>query len=204
MIEYDGRYVITDGHKYFRVNSSNQQETTTDFSRARLFDTYDKAYNSISTMKKTLRISTWEIKRASECVKPFHDTDKHIVENTYSPVSNEINLLHKAKEIESFTKEISTQKEQLESKLLIVEREICDIEHAAEFYQLPADKGYKLYRMLREARIERRKCKDGLAQISYILDSNFQDCTESRISKRIEGLNNRTYQPRILKELFSM
>jgi hypothetical protein len=58
--------------------------------------------------------------------------------------------------------------------------------------------------MLHDARIERRKCKDGLAKISYVLDGNFQDCLQDKMSKRIEGLNHREYEPRVLKELFNV
>ena len=50
------------------------------------------------------------------------------------------------------------------------ELEIEDIEHAAEFYNLDASHGYQLYKLLHDARVRRRKCKNAIAWIDFILE----------------------------------
>ena len=45
-----------------------------------------------------------------------------------------------------------------------------DIEHAAEFYNLDASHGYQRYKMLHNARVRRRKYKNAITRIDYILE----------------------------------
>jgi len=193
------KYVISDGRNYIYINNGIQ-ETTPHINKAQMFPTYEKANNLIKSMKKTLRIFNWKVKELNSENKDSQNsisTQNIIVDNELDGIINKI------KEVEDFTKQLKTKKQEYIERYNTVEKEITDIEHAAEFYSLNAAQGYKIYKMLHEARIERRKCKDGLAKISYILDGNFQDCCNDRISRRIEGLNHRQYEPRVLKELFN-
>jgi hypothetical protein len=194
------KYVISDGKNYIYVENG-LQNTTSNISKAQKFATYEKASNFIKSMKKSLRMFNWKIKELGfrkENLQNFVSTQNIIVDNELDGIINKI------KEVEDFTKQLKVKKQEYIERYNTVKKEITDIEHAAEFYSLNAAQGYKIYKMLHEARIERRKCKDGLAKISYILDGNFQDCCNDRISRRIEGLNHRQYEPRVLKELFNV
>jgi hypothetical protein len=55
---------------------------------------------------------------------------------------------------------------------------------------------------LHESRIERRKVKDEMEKIRYILEETMNGALANRMSKKIIGLDNRQYSPRVLKELF--
>jgi hypothetical protein len=198
MLDDPNNYVLTDGQNYLTVNKkTNVQETTSNICSAKYFTTYDNAERFKNAMKKTLRIFNWQIKTIAECTQ---------IEKIEFEIDNESDseFLSKVKNIESFSKELLHKKAQLEGQLTETEQEIIDIEHAAEFYSLDAYRGFKIYKMLHDARIERRKCKDGIFKISCILDGNFQDCLQEKMSRRIEGLNHREYQPRVLKELFNV
>lgn len=197
MLDDPKNFVITDGQKYLTRNKkTNLQEITTNICDARVYDSYIKANQVMTTMRKTLRITDWQVKTIED------NTNKEVVRIENNDI--DYDFVNTLQSIEKFSKQLLEQKSQLENKLTNVEKEIIDIEHAAEFYNLDAAKGYKIYKMLHEARIERRKCKDGLTKISYVLDGNFQDCLQSRMTKRIEGLNHREYEPRVLKELFNV
>ena len=80
--------------------------------------------------------------------------------------------------------------------------EIEDLEHAAEFYNLDASHGYQLYKLLHDARVRRRKCKNAIAWIDYILEQAPDRFIENDPSPRIAGTRSRDYAPRALPALF--
>ena len=82
------------------------------------------------------------------------------------------------------------------------ELEIEDIEHAAEFYNLDVSHGYQLYKLLHDARVRRRKCKNAIAWIDFILEQRPERFVENDPSARIVGTRSRDYAPRALPELF--
>ena len=75
-------------------------------------------------------------------------------------------------------------------------------EHAAEFYNLDASHGYQLYKLLHDARVRRRKCKNAIAWIDYILEQALDRFIENDPSPRIAGTRSRDYAPRALPALF--
>lgn len=92
----------------------------------------------------------------------------------------------------------------LELELLEIEREITDIYHAMEFYNLDAAKGYKIYKMMQERLIRRRQNKDETLKIDYILSGGIKGLTSKQTRKQFDALDNRHYTPRALKELFGV
>lgn len=73
-----------------------------------------------------------------------------------------------------------------------------------EFYNLNAAKGYKIYKMMQERLIRRRQNKNETLKINYILTGGINGLTSKNIRKHIESMENRYYQPRVLKELFEV
>lgn len=208
----DTKYVITDGNNYIFIDQSGQQETTSNIDKAKIFDTYEKANNVIKSIKKSLRLFKWEIKSVynlngaiieKESLSDGDVESKVSVKSQF--VDTELNnMISKIKEVENFTKQLKTKRDQYVSNYNKTNKEIIDIEHAAEFYNLNASQGYKIYKMLHEARINRRKYKDGIVKISYILDGNFEDCSNGKIDQKISNMDERHYAPRVLKELFNV
>ena len=110
--------------------------------------------------------------------------------------------LQHLKDFRKFIQTIHSQRDVLVSTLKKAELEVEDIEHAAEFYNLDASHGYQLYKMLHDARVRRRKCKNAIAWIDYILEQAPERFIENDPSPRIVGTRSRDYAPRALPALF--
>lgn len=93
--------------------------------------------------------------------------------------------------------DIKKRKNELHEKLSVVDRKVCDVLHYIEFNKLNACDGYKVYRMIKEYRLERRAIKDEIE----ILDNVYNNITKL-IEESINRLSNRKYNPRELPELF--
>lgn len=141
-------------------------------------------------------------------VKKYHLEVKYVSQENkvLNPVAKPIELgydiLDKVKEISTFTKEIEERRLYLMEMVHNIDLEIVDIEHAAEFYILNASQGYKLYKMLHDARIQRRSYKDELEKINLLLGTSIRSTNMENLHKSIVRMEHRQYTPRVNKELF--
>ena len=94
------------------------------------------------------------------------------------------------------------RKDELLSKLSKVDQELSDINHYIEFCNLNAAQGYKAYKMIKDRRIIRRSIKNELDVLNIILGKKISETATDEIQKAISGMDKRTYEPRILSELF--
>lgn len=107
-------------------------------------------------------------------------------------------LLEKVKDFNEFINQLKTRRDELYAELSKIDLEITDIEHAAEFFNLNASKGYKLYKMLHDATVRRRAYKNEIQKIDIIIGNVDLDA----INKKMKRIDNKTYHPRVLNELF--
>ena len=112
--------------------------------------------------------------------------------------------LTRLKNFSDFIHTIQCQRETLVTGQRKAELEIEDIEHAAEFYNLDASHGYQLYKLLHDARVRRRKCKNAIAWIDYILEQAPDRFIENDPSPRIAGTRSRDYAPRALPQMVKL
>lgn len=113
-------------------------------------------------------------------------------------------VLNKITEIVQYVKEIEKRKDNLLYEIKKVEKEICDIEHAIEFKTLNVVDGYKMYKLLHDARIKRRCYKNELEKIVLVIGTSMKvDCLE-KLQQSISNVDNKKYRPRINEELFSI
>lgn len=103
---------------------------------------------------------------------------------------------------ESFA-DIIAYKEHLSSRLSQIEAELCDCEHACEFFKCDVVHGYKLYAMIRERRIKRRYYKDELWKVASALGMSYSDIANGGIENAFKEIEEQSYKPRVLTELFS-
>lgn len=186
-------YIITDGQYY--INSSGGHHVVNNMNQATKMKR-EKAVNVLKCLPKILRKYSWEVRYANLEYGEIIGIPE-VKEIDYS-------IYDKVVEIENFAKDIKLRYLYLKSKLHEVELEIVDIEHAAEFYNLNASQGYKIYKMLHDSRNERRKIKDEMLKIEYIMDGTMKTALNNKMSQSILGLDNRQYTPRVLKELFNV
>lgn len=190
-------YVITN-HKIYISQGPNNTATTPAIEKAAIYTTKEKAENAFKNLPKTFR-------NIGFVVKELEPEENNIVQWNYDEYIDEHcldDIEDKVSSLQYFLRHVYAQKIVAEQQLQEVEKEILDIEHAAEFYNLNAASGYKIYKMLHEARLKRRKYKDQLMIIEIIMDGNIGDISNGITAKRIKGLNNRKYRPRVLEELF--
>ncbi len=144
--------------------------------------------------RKDLKEFSWKAK--------YLTPENEMTEEPAGPVDLDFDILDKIKEISSFTKQLENRRLYLIEEIHNADLEIVDIEHAAEFYNLNASEGYKLYKLLHEVRIKRRNLKDELQKIELILGCSMKSSNIENLEKSVLGLDTRKYTPRINKELF--
>ena len=115
---------------------------------------------------------------------------------------SEYNIYDKVKDIMQFTKEIESRRDYLVNEISTTDKEIVDIEHAAEFYELDKDQGYKLYKMLHDVRVKRMAFKNELLKIQSLLGTPINNTGMNNLAQNLDKINNQTYNPMIHAELF--
>lgn len=116
----------------------------------------------------------------------------------------EYDILNKIEEISAFTESLEKRRLYLQDMIRTADLKITDIEHAAEFFNLGAAAGYKLYKMLRETRLERRAYKNELQKIDLFLAASVRSESLKNQAKKISNVEKKTYTPRIDPELFGL
>ena len=186
-------YLITDGKRYIGCDSETKENIIVNsFKRA-----IKLKYNQINTIYNKLTDSLlkdgeWKIMSSIEA------------KNDLSDAFIEINVDEMMESLEMDFELLVKRKKVLDLELLEIEREITDIYHVMEFYNLDAAKGYKIYKMMQERLIRRRQNKDETLKIDYILSGGIKGLTNKQTRKHFEAMENRQYQPRALKELFGV
>lgn len=186
-------YVITNGSQYIGYDGKKQENIIVDTYKKAIklkFKQINALYNKLKN--DLLQHGKWEIISSVEVKTDLTDATVDIdIDAIIDTLEVDFDLLVKRKKV-------------LELELLEIEREITDIYHAMEFYNLNAAKGYKIYKMMQERLIRRRENKDETLKIDYILSGGIKGLTSKQTRKRFEALEKRHYQPRALKELFGV
>lgn len=190
-------YIIGNGKTYIHRSESNRYSSVDNISEASVWASKKKARNVIEhCLNKQLRklcpnVISVDDSRHDECVGS-------------NPIELGFDILEKADEISELARRAENRAAYLSEQIRQVDLSIVDIEHAAEFYNLNASQGYKLYKMLHDARIKRRELKNELDKIHYFLGSKTNVTGMENLRKSIEGLDNRQYRPRVINELFNV
>lgn len=186
-------YVITDGKCYIGYDSDTKENIIVeDFKKAikLKYSQINAIYSRLAD--DLLKDGEWKIISTIE------------VKNDLSDVAIDIDVDAIMDSLELDFTLLVKRKKFLELELLEIEREITDVHHAIEFYNLNVAKGYKLYKMMQEILIHRRKNKDEILKIEYILSGGIKGLTNKQTRQQFEALEKRKYRPRVLKELFEV
>ena len=192
-------YIIHDNNNYLIQNKKGQWSIANNIISATRWDEIEKANNVLNHNCKQiekLKNFNWEVK----CISQKDEATNLSSE----PIELNYDILEKVKEIHAFTKELEKRKSYLNGELSKIDLEIVDVEHAAEFYNLNASQGYKLYKLLHDLRVKRREVKDELQKINLTLGTSVKSENMENLERSILGLDNRQYTPRINKELFGV
>lgn len=209
-------YVIGNGKNYITHDSKGKLTVSVDIHAAQVFSTEKKAHNALMYLPKSYRnigYSIIEVCDPPGYVARMNEDGEYVLHEKL--VADDTDLVKSipyshaelkdwVHAFELVLRRTIIEKERLQAELEVAEREIQDLLHAAEFQTLDAASGYGVYRMLRESRLKRRACKDGLSIISCVLGSSLDEYCAMKVSEKIGNLNldSRIYHPRVMPGLF--
>lgn len=198
------QYVITDGSRWIMKNHAGKYVPTSCEALADIYN--NKQADSIlkNSLSKALKscFHLQKIDKPPELIKQI--TQEKVNENTETP-SNSENIqywIDKVSDLNGLASEALHRKDNLLSQLSKIDQELSDIDHYIEFVNLNAAQGYKAYRMIKDRRIIRRSIKNELDVLNIILGKKISETATDEIQKAISGMDKRTYEPRVLNELF--
>lgn len=200
------QYIITDGERFIYRNHSGKFVPTPSETMADLYTKKQAEGICKSSLPKALRgifhIEKYDI--PPENIKQVSQDD---LDNNTEKVKIAKNIqvwLDKVSDLNGLRSDAAKRKEELCKQLSDVGKELLDIYHYIEFCNLNAAQGYKAYKMVKERRIKRRTIKNELVILDAILEKKISDSITEEIEKVIQNLDERTYSPRILNELFDL
>lgn len=200
------KYIIQNQNgDYMRYDDNRHISVTSNPNKATVFAEESKAYNFLTNCFPKKRRIGWFVKPVVEQGYDEKQTPKTIRCNQ---IEESIQLEHNigwdnlATQLEQTYQELLDYRVEVKTALDHVEATLCDCEHACEFFKLDAAKGYKMYRMIRAARMNRRFLKDELRRINAVLDCNPATIASGQIKVALQGIDAQVYEPRVLQELF--
>lgn len=189
-------WLITNGAGYIQQDERGVS-TVANSELALKFSERNKAENFYANLAKSFKNIGYAVQEATDRERYTDiDFDEYLDESCLDDIKTSV------LGIQTLLRKVFRMREHAQAELARADAALLDIEHAAEFYALNAAQGYRLYRMLHETRVERRKRKDQIAICNIIIDSGFEGLMDGTTLKRIAGMDRREYKPRILEELF--
>ena len=189
-------WLITNGAGYIQQDERGVS-TVANPELALKFSERNKAENFYANLAKSFKNIGYAVQEATDRERYTDiDFDEYLDESCLDDIKTSV------LGIQTLLRKVFRMREHAQAELARADAALLDIEHAAEFYALNAALGYRLYRMLHETRVERRKRKDQIAICNIIIDSGFEGLMDGTTLKRITGMDRREYKPRILEELF--
>lgn len=188
-------YVITDGKYYIGYDYESKKEIVVQDYEHSIKLKYARMISILNSLgEDIINISDWKISSVAKI-----ECDLSAVENLDIDSLLESGYLFDVGSIV-----LTKRKIYLLLELAQIEREITDIYHAMEFHNYSACNGFKVYKLMQERLHHRRKIKDEIYKIDYIVSGICEELSTDQIKEKINGMEHRKYQPRALKELFEM
>lgn len=121
--------------------------------------------------------------------------------NTKTLIASEIALSdriirwqEKVHTLNGLGKEAEVRAEELQNELSNIDKVVSNITHSIEFSgKVNACEGYKLFRNLKGALIERREIKNEMIVVQAVLHSTVSDASRDQIDKVISNLQHRKF-----------
>lgn len=189
-------YVLYNQKYYLMHNTIGQWIPTSELGESFQFNDKTKADNALANLPKQMRNLGYFVQQIDAPSKP--------VEIDRFNNSNLVNYDLALAQIGAFCDlhdQLVARATWVEYKLQEVENKIQDVLHAIEFNSYNARDGYKIYKLLHDLRLERRKYKDEIF-IRELIDDNIRSADWGKFKSRVEDVKNRKYNAREMEELF--
>lgn len=189
-------YVLYNQKYYLMQNAIKQFVPTTELNEAFQFFDKTKAENALANLPKQMRNLGYFVQQIDAPSKPV-DFDQF----TNIELVNYDSALEQIGSFCDLHNQLVARATWVEYKLQEVENKIQDVLHAIEFNSYNARDGYKIYKLLHDLRLERRKYKDEIF-IRELIDDNIHNVDWRKFRSRVEDVKDRQYHARNLEELF--
>ncbi len=196
-------YVIKN-HKnvYIRINENGKLVTCSE-REATLLE-YSKAKNIIGSLPKTLQRLNFKVEAVPDIVpKKKVIEEKDVKREEYIPSESITRWIEKFGKCGDILGEAEERERELLKELNKLDKELIDILHIIEIEKSKdLFNGWKLYKRIRNNRIERRLLKDELLIVENVLGKikNISCLHREKIQKAIDGLFTRKYTFRVVEE----
>ncbi len=199
-------YIITDGSRFIYRNYSGKYVPTSSEAMADIFSKRQANAIFSNSLPKALK-SVFHVEKYDKPPEAVKQLTQSELDNNTEKVMVSENIqrwLDKVSDLNGLAKEAKRRKEELMKQLHDLEGELLDIEHYIEFSNLNAAQGYKASKDIKECRVKRRSVKNELLVLDIILEQRVNEMVDEEIHKRVQGMDKRTYKPRIRIDLFDM
>ena len=170
-----------------------------DISYAERFE-YDKAENVINNAIPPADRKNWIVMEASPSAAHGETEREEMLESTENSV-----IMQELKTITEAAGRLSRYLDELDERLSEIDRQQSDVLHFIEQYDLNACDGFKVYKLLKEIRIERRGIKNEMRKAQMLNRAEFARMNYYTTLKKMSEQDKRNdYTPRILTELFDL
>lgn len=189
-------YVLYNQKYYLMHNAIGQWTPTPELNESFQFNDKTKAENALSNLPKQMRNLGYFVQQIDAPSKPV-DFDR----NTNLDLVDYDSALAQIGSFCDLHDQLVARAAWVEHKLQEVENKIQDVLHAIEFNSYNARDGYKIYKLLHDLRLERRKYKDEQI-IADVMKSGFADSNWKLARTKVDDLKDRQYHVREMEELF--
>lgn len=189
-------YVLYNQKYYLMHNAIGQWTPTPELNESFQFNDRTKAENALSNLPKQMRNLGYFVQQIDAPSKPV-DFDR----NTNLDLVDYDSALAQIGSFCDLHDQLVARAAWVEYKLQEVENKIQDVLHAIEFNSYNARDGYKIYKLLHDLRLERRKYKDEQI-IADVMKSGFAGSNWKLARTRVDDLKDRQYHVREMEELF--
>ena len=198
------QYVITDGTRWIMRDKHGKYVPTSCEALADVFSNKQATGIFQSNLSKALK-SVFRVQKIDEPSKLIKQISQETAQENTERVSTAENIqrwIDKIDGLNGLATEALHRKDELVQQLSKVDQELSDVNHYIEFCNLNAAQGYKAYKMIKDRRIKRISIKNELQVVDIILSKKISETATDEIKKAIAGMDQRTYEPRVLNELF--
>ena len=189
-------YVLYNNKYYLMQNAIKQFVPTTELNEAFQFFDKTKAENALANLPKQTRNLGYFVIQISNTDKPV-DFDQF----TDIELVNYDSALAQIGSFCDLRDQLVARAPWIDHKLTEVDNKIQDVLHAIEFNSYNARDGYKIYKLLHDLRLERRKYKDEIF-IRELIDDNIHSADWGKFRSRVKDVKDRQYHVREMEELF--
>lgn len=189
-------YVLYNQKYYLMHNAIGQWTPTPELNESFQFNDKTKAENALSNLPKQMRNLGYFVQQIDAPSKPvdfdqFTNVDLVDYDSALAQIGAFCDLHD----------QLVARATWVEYKLQEVEDKIQDVLHAIEFNSYNARDGYKIYKLLHDLRLERRKYKDEQI-VADVMKSGFAGSNWELVRTRVDDLKDRQYHVREMEELF--